>query len=134
MEDAQGADGSLLEDGRGLRGTPGQSPEGAGVSALAFRTGPCVCSIPGCDREWPRDPMLEVPCPDCGAGIGVHCKRPSGHSGPFVNAHASRDLAADAAGAYGTCPLGRCGIAANGTARSDSDDPPATTIQGAFAF
>lgn len=78
--------------------------------------------------------MLEVACPDCGAGIGVRCKRPSGHSGPFVDAHASRDLAADAAGAYGPCPLGRCGSAVNASAAARSGNPPATTMQGAFAF
>ena len=69
------------------------------------------CARPGCGRFWSRDPVLEVACPDCRAGIGVGCKRPSGHSGPFVELHAARDLLADAEGKYGDCPLGRCGLA-----------------------
>jgi hypothetical protein len=69
------------------------------MSGLSIHKCQCVCANPDCDREWARDPILEVPCPDCHAGIGAYCKRPSGHSGPFVEAHASRDLAADRAGA-----------------------------------
>jgi hypothetical protein len=100
------------------------------VTALAIRIGPCVCAVTGCDREWPRDPVLEVACPDCHAAAGVRCKRPSGHSGSFVTA---RDLAADAAGAYGPCPLGRCGLPAAGqTTQSHTSAPPAA--QGAFGF
>lgn len=69
------------------------------------------CQKPGCHRAWPRDPALEVACPTCKAGIGVSCRRPSGHSafGKF-NVHADRDIAADLAGAYGECPSGRCGL------------------------
>lgn len=72
--------------------------------------GPCWCANSGCDVEYARDPCLEVVCPDCQAAIGAGCRRPSGHGGPFVGLHAARDLAADAAGAYGTCPFGRCGL------------------------
>jgi len=82
------------------------------MNPLTIRQGPCHCANPDCTREWPRDPILEVQCPDCAAAIGVGCKRPSGHAGPFVDAHAARDLAADAAAAYGTCPFGRCRNAA----------------------
>lgn len=81
------------------------------MSGLHICSGPVICSRPGCLKEWLRDPILEVVCPDCGAGVGVRCKRPSGHSGGFVDAHAARDLAADQQGAYGACPLGICGIA-----------------------
>lgn len=94
------------------------------MSAMLIHAGPCVCSVPGCGREWPRDPMLEVPCPDCKAPIGVRCKRPSGHSGPLIVGHRSRDLAADGAGAYGRCPLGRCGVAniTSTSATADTSD------------
>lgn len=32
-----------------------------------------------CGETWPRDPALEVPCPQCQAPVGVKCRRPSGH-------------------------------------------------------
>jgi hypothetical protein len=54
---------------------------------------------------------LLVPCPDCHAPVGVGCRRPSGHSGPFVELHAARDLLADREGKYGPS-LGSCGLAA----------------------
>lgn len=79
------------------------------------------CAVDGCDREWPRDPVLEVACPepDCGAGVGAACveRRPSGHvnRGAFAGlpdwGHDARELLADATGCYGVCPLGRCGQA-----------------------
>lgn len=72
--------------------------------------GVAVCNRPGCGREWSRDPVLEVECPDCKAPVGVGCRRPSGHSGPFVELHAARDILADRLGKYGPCPLGRCGL------------------------
>lgn len=81
------------------------------MTALTLAKGPCRCSKPGCNVEWDRDPALEVECPDCKAQVGSGCRRPSGHGGNFVDLHAARDLAADAAGAYGTCPLGLCGVA-----------------------
>lgn len=33
---------------------------------------------------------LAVPCATCGVDVGQTCKRPSGHRGPFVKAHAAR--------------------------------------------
>lgn len=70
------------------------------------------CLKPGCDREWPRDPILEVRCPTCHSGPGVQCRRPSGHNGWKGQGqfHRERDIAADQAGAYGPCPLGLCGL------------------------
>lgn len=73
--------------------------------------GVAVCRTNGCGLTWPRDPVLEVPCPTCKAPVGVGCKRPSGHSGPFVELHADRDLLADREGKYGPCLLGICGLA-----------------------
>jgi len=32
----------------------------------------------------------DYPCPTCSARPGCWCKRPSGHSGPFVASHATR--------------------------------------------
>ncbi|WP_242187174.1 hypothetical protein [Sphingomonas sp. CARO-RG-8B-R24-01] len=87
----------------------------------AIITGIAHCNRPGCTSTRQRDPVLEVPRPDCGAGIGVRCRRPSGHAGNFTDLHAARDLLADASGAYGHCPLGLCGAANRPT-------------QSAFAF
>lgn len=47
-----------------------------------------------------------VACPGCGAKIGNWCKRPSGHSGPFVAFHAARRQAAEEAEAAGGVRLG----------------------------
>jgi hypothetical protein len=69
------------------------------------------CGKDNCDRSWPRDPVIEVECPACHAGVGTRCKRPSGHRAWRGNFHAVRDIAADKAGKYGTCPTGRCGLA-----------------------
>ena len=38
-------------------------------------------------------PVLAVPCPTCGAGVGARCVRPSGHES--LNLHALRCLRAD---------------------------------------
>ena len=67
------------------------------------------CQKPGCTVSWPRDPVLEVPCPSCKANVGVWCRKPSGHQmrGEY---HADRDLLADREGKYGKCPSGRCGL------------------------
>ncbi len=72
--------------------------------------GKVFCMKAGCGKSWPRDPVLEIACPDCKAPIGVGCRRPSGHSGPFVELHAARDILADRQGKYGPCPLGLCGL------------------------
>lgn len=70
-----------------------------------------ICTAdPRCTKHWDMDPVLAVPCPDCQAGVGVKCKRPSGHAAYGGSFHRSRDLAADAAGAYGPCPFGICGL------------------------
>ena len=61
-----------------------------------------------CGKTWPRDPILEVPCPTCNAPIGVRCRRPSGHR---CDPHAPRDALADSQGSYGPCPLHLCGLA-----------------------
>lgn len=68
------------------------------------------CLKVGCDRVWDRDPVLEVQCPTCGAGVGTRCVRPSEHRVWGGEPHASRDVAADQAGHYGHCPLGCCGL------------------------
>lgn len=55
-----------------------------------------------CGQTWPRDPVLEVRCPTCQAGVGRRCKRPSGHG---CEIHASRDrLAMQQVTGYGRCP------------------------------
>jgi hypothetical protein len=72
--------------------------------------GTALCAKPGCSRQWPRDPVLEVSCPDCHAPVGTRCRRPSGHSGPLIALHAARDVLAYRQGFYGPCPLGLCGL------------------------
>ena len=69
-----------------------------------------VCLKPNCDRSWPRDPVLEVPCPTCQAEVGQVCRRPSGHPTWQGTPHADRDIAADRGGHYGVCPTARCGL------------------------
>lgn len=71
------------------------------------------CQNAGCGKTWPIDPVLIIECPTCHAPAGRNCRSPSGHNpwhagGRF---HPARDLAADAAGHYGPCPLGICGLA-----------------------
>lgn len=83
---------------------------------------PVYCQKPGCGRSWPRDPALEVPCPDCTAPVGSPCRRPSGHRVFGHGVHGARDLAADAAGKYEICPSGRCGAAARKAAGPDQRD------------
>ncbi|OAN53493.1 zinc finger domain-containing protein [Sphingobium sp. TCM1] len=90
--------------------------------------GVAVCQNQDCGLTWPRDPVLEVACPTCKAPVGVGCKRPSGHSGPFIELHAERDLLADREGKYGPCPLGRCG-------RTSRSNPQASdTASGQFSL
>jgi hypothetical protein len=62
-----------------------------------------------CGHGFPQDPPFEVTCPACGAGPGQYCKRPSGHSGPFVEFHASRDLEALRLGFYDHDGVEGCG-------------------------
>lgn len=56
------------------------------------RTAERVCRQ--CGHTWWRHPYLEVACPDCFAKPGQWCRRPSGHSGPFVAFHDARDVEA----------------------------------------
>lgn len=80
---------------------------------------PIGCNIAGCGKKWPRDPVLEVACPKCGAPEGVLCgaKRPSGHKMSAAMSRKNgwgcdeRDILADKEGKYGECPLGGCGTA-----------------------
>jgi hypothetical protein len=69
-----------------------------------------ACQRPGCDRAWPRDPVFEVACPACHAGVGQRCKRPSGHRVFAGDVHPERDRLADRGGHYGPCPLALCGL------------------------
>ena len=54
-----------------------------------------------CGEVWSRDPALEVSCPQCHAGIGIWCKRPSEHRAAQL--HSVRDKAALDAGIMGVC-------------------------------
>lgn len=61
-----------------------------------------------CGKAWPRDPVLEVACPICGAEVGRPCRviRPSEHvhSAAFAGlppwGHDARDLLAAAENKY----------------------------------
>jgi DNA-directed RNA polymerase subunit RPC12/RpoP len=60
-----------------------------------------------CGQTWPRDPALEVPCPQCQAPAGVNCRRPSGHPLPGMGGeriHFARDQGALDAGLLQKCP------------------------------
>lgn len=57
--------------------------------------GAAFCNTPGCGKSWDVDVVLLVPFPDCQVPVGVGCRPPCGHSGPFVERHAARDLLAD---------------------------------------
>lgn len=59
-----------------------------------------------CGQEWPRDPALEVPCPQCQAPVGRPCKRPSEHNVWGNQPHASRDQLAMERGFLKPCPKG----------------------------
>ena len=61
-----------------------------------------TCS--NCGQTWPREPALEVPCPQCSAAIGQTCKRPSGHTIFGAGIHNKRDQAALSAGVLKPCP------------------------------
>lgn len=59
-----------------------------------------------CGEAWPRDPRLEVPCPDCGAAVGSRCKRPSEHTASEI--HIAREqLAVDLGFLSKRCPAYR---------------------------
>ena len=64
-----------------------------------------TCEV--CGETWPvADPAYLVACPDCGVRAGARCKRPSGHR-VKGKAHASREIAALAAGVLRPCPMAR---------------------------
>lgn len=84
--------------------------------------------LKGCGREWTRDPVLEVECPECHAAVGVQCKRPSGHRLWGGEPHAARDILADQQGCYGSCPRQLCGVE-NVARRGDADTLPAPLDQ-----
>jgi hypothetical protein len=88
-----------------------------------------ACLNEGCGRTWPRDPVLEVACPSCRAPAGRACRRPSGHGvwGQYGRFCDARDIAADQGGAYGTCPLGKCGLA-NKAACEAAAEPQGTLL------
>lgn len=70
-----------------------------------------ACGNPVCEKTWERDPIYEVACPHCGAGVGQACKRPSGHDAFNIGNqkfHSERDLKALEEGKYGSCPQGEC--------------------------
>lgn len=69
------------------------------MSGWSMTTEPVACSR--CGQSWPRDPALEVICPQCHAPIGTPCHRPSGHGCAL---HAARDQAAMDAGKLVKCP------------------------------
>lgn len=72
-------------------------------------------SCHACGQEWPRDPALEVPCPDCKARVGAWCKRPSGHKA--MDLHVARDHAAMAAGLLERCPAAARAAVAEATSQ-----------------
>lgn len=56
-----------------------------------------------CQRQWRRDPALEVPCPSCGADVGQRCKRPSGHDAWAMHPERDRRALREVDG-YEPCP------------------------------
>jgi hypothetical protein len=63
---------------------------------------PATCSA--CGERWPRDPALEVGCPQCPARPGATCVRPSEHRAFGAAVHRYRELAAIALGRLRPCP------------------------------
>lgn len=64
-----------------------------------------------CGQEWTRHPALaralgEVECPKCGADVGLGCRRPSDHAGPFVEPHIEREQLAMDRKLLGMCSKG----------------------------
>ena len=68
---------------------------------------PVPCS--NCGHEFEQDPVFQVECPDCHAKAGQYCKRPSGHQGPLVPFHVSRDIKALELGHYDHPTKDGCG-------------------------
>lgn len=74
-----------------------------------------------------------VECPTCGAGKGAYCKRPSGHQGPVVAFHASRQRLAGRVRLVGlACQLcgteDRPGRYVAPILEADEDQPPVGTL------
>jgi len=59
----------------------------------------------GCGMTWRRHPALEVPCSECKAKVGSHCRRPSGHECTY---HKPRILQAYDEGHFKECPWNIC--------------------------
>ena len=77
------------------------------------RTGPrIVCEE--CGQGWEKHPATAVPCPQCRAGVGTPCKRPSGHDLIGGIPHVARERKAVDEGLMELCPEGP-------TARSKRD-------------
>lgn len=64
-----------------------------------------TCSA--CGQEWDKHPFLQLPCPTCDAPAGAWCRRPSEHSGPFVEIHVAREQAVVDAGLVDICPAAK---------------------------
>lgn len=60
-------------------------------------------SCASCGQEWKKHPATVVPCPDCHAGVGLVCVRPSGHTVPLGEIHVRREQAAVDAGLLLRC-------------------------------
>lgn len=59
-----------------------------------------------CGQQWTRHPALEVECPKCSADVGLGCRRPSGHTGPFIEPHEEREQLAVDRRILGMCSEG----------------------------
>jgi hypothetical protein len=76
---------------------PAPAPPGARPNRS---TRPVRCEL--CGETWPRDPALEVECPDCHKRVGAWCARPSGHRA--MTLHAARERLAMERGFLHRCP------------------------------
>lgn len=75
----------------------------AELAALQALARQAQCSR--CGQTWPRDPRLEVECPDCHAPVGSRCRRPSGHTAAIHLAREQR--AVDLGYLDAECPADR---------------------------
>ena len=91
---------------------------------------PVCCT--SCGHEFPQDPPFSVPCRQCGAKVGQYCKRPSGHSGPFVPFHAVRDIDALVAGGYDHDGNSKCGPNSKATRTKELVEQMKKTNPGFF--